>query len=280
AQEQFGRLGSLNIIVKTVKPPEEQDASEQSESMVEYGVTYADAERFRNSIPGVEVIVPNRRISQRAWYRNRKVAVEVIGTVPWLPEASPIQLQRGRFLSSIDMDHKQGICVVDERIVEALFTFDDPLGQDVKIASDYYRVVGIVSAESPVPATRGSENGVARVQSQGGANVGSIYVPLTAVKDRFGEITIQISGESGGNIEKVELQEIIIKVGAMDNVLPTRDIVDTLLSRFHEKNDYQIVVPLELLRQAKRTQRIFSIVLGSIAAISLLVGGIGIMNIM
>jgi len=63
-------------------------------------------------------------------------------------------------------------------------------------------------------------------------------------------------------------------------VLSTRDIVDTLLSRFHKKNDYQIVVPLELLRQAKRTQRIFSIVLGSIAAISLLVGGIGIMNIM
>ena len=281
AQEQFGRLGSLNIIVKTVKPPEEQDASEQTESMVEYGVTYADAERFRNSIPDVEVIVPNRRISQRAWYRNRKVAVEVIGTVPWLPEASPIRLQRGRFLSSIDMDHKQGVCVVDERIVEELFAFDDPLGQDVKIASDYYRVIGVVSAESPIPATGGSENGAARVQSQGGANVGSIYVPLTAVKDRFGEIAIQIkSGESGGNIEKVELQEIIVKVGAIDNVLSTRDIVDTLLSRFHEKNDYQIIVPLELLRQAKRTQRIFSIVLGSIAAISLLVGGIGIMNIM
>ena len=91
---------------------------------------------------------------------------------------------------------------------------------------------------------------------------------------------MQLSGEAGRNIEKVELQEVIVKVDEMNKVLPTRDILDTLLSRFHKKDDYQIVVPLELLRQAARTKRIFSIVLGSIAAISLLVGGIGIMNIM
>ncbi|GAH84956.1 unnamed protein product, partial [marine sediment metagenome] len=69
------------------------------------GLTYADAERFRNSIPDVEVVVPIRRLSQQAWYRNRKVAIEVISTVPWYPEMSPIQLRFGRFLSSIDMHH-------------------------------------------------------------------------------------------------------------------------------------------------------------------------------
>ena len=90
---------------------------------------------------------------------------------------------------------------------------------------------------------------------------------------------MQISG-TGRTVERVELQEIIVKVGSVDEVLPTRDILDTLLDRFHKKNDYQVIVPLELLKQAKQTQRIFSIVLGSIAAISLLVGGIGIMNIM
>ena len=71
-----------------------------------------------------------------------------------------------------------------------------------------------------------------------------------------------------------------MKVPDIEQVLPTRDILDSLLSRTHKKKDYQITVPLELLRQAARTKRIFSIVLGSIAAISLLVGGIGIMNIM
>ena len=280
AQEQIARLGSLNIIIKTIKPPEDEDASSQSESMVEYGLTYIDAERFRNGIPDVEVVVPIRRFSQQAWYRNRRVAIEIIGTVPWHTETAPIQLKLGRFLSSIDMHHKQGVCIVDERVVRELFGFDDPLGQDVKIAGDYYRTVGIVSAAAAVSSAGGFGGEIPEERAMGGANVGAIYIPLTTVKDRFGEISIQLSGNTGRNIEKVELQEVIVKVDEMNKVLPTRDILDTLLSRFHKKNDYQIVVPLELLRQAARTKRIFSIVLGSIAAISLLVGGIGIMNIM
>ena len=280
AQEQIARLGSLNIIIKTIKPPEDEEASSQSESMVEYGLTYIDAERFRNGIPDVEVVVPIRRFSQQAWYRNRRVAIEIIGTVPWHTETAPIQLKLGRFLSSIDMHHKQGVCIVDERVVRELFGFDDPLGQDVKIAGDYYRTVGIVSAAAAVSSAGGFGGEIPVERAMGGANVGSIYIPLTTVKDRFGEISIQLSGNTGRNIEKVELQEVIVKVDEMSKVLPTRDILDTLLSRFHKKNDYQIVVPLELLRQAARTKRIFSIVLGSIAAISLLVGGIGIMNIM
>jgi len=280
AQEQIARLGSLNIIIKTIKPPEDEEASSQSESMVEYGLTYIDAERFRNGIPDVEVVVPIRRFSQHAWYRNRRVAIEIIGTVPWHTETAPIQLKLGRFLSSIDMHHKQGVCIVDERVVKELFGFDDPLGQDVKIAGDYYRAIGIVSTETAISSADSFGGEIPVERAMGGANVGAIYIPLTTVKDRFGEISIQLSGETGRNIEKVELQEVIVKVDEMNKVLPTRDILDTLLSRFHKKDDYQIVVPLELLRQAARTKRIFSIVLGSIAAISLLVGGIGIMNIM
>jgi len=279
AQEQIARLGSRNVIIKTIKPPEEQDASGESSSMLDYGLTYSDAERFRNGIPDVEVIVPIRRLTEQAWYRNRKASVEIVGTVPWHPDTSPIKLKMGRFLSSTDMHYKQSICVVDERVVRELFAFDDPLGQDVKIASDYYRVVGIVSAQTSKSGENGLTSGASAQQGQSGANLGNIYVPLTTVKDRFGEISLQFSGTSR-NIEKVELQEIIVKVGQMENVLPVRDILGTLLGRFHKKPDYQVIVPLELLKQAERTKLIFSIVLGSIAAISLVVGGIGIMNIM
>jgi len=305
AQAQIARLGSRNIIIKTVKPPEQKDVTGESEMMLEYGLTYLDAERFRNSIPNVEVIVPSRLLSQQAWYRNRKVAIEVIGTVPWYPEISPIQLNSGRFLSSIDMHHKRGVCVIDEKVVRELFVFDDPLSQDVKMARDYYRVVGIVSTQGLGPAaktvsyqflplgiilvfpvqdlssdTETPDNEVAAGQSQGGANVGNIYIPLTTVGNRFGEVSYQRSSSGVRSYERVELQEIIVKVGGMDEVLPTRDTLETLLDRFHKKNDYQVIVPLELLEQAKQAHRIWSIVLASIAAISLLVGGIGIMNIM
>ncbi len=280
AQEQIARLGSRNIILKTMKPPEEQNVTGQQQSLLEYGLTYADAERFHNSIPDVEIVVPNRLISQQAWYRNRKVAIEVVGTVPWYPELSPIQIKQGRFLSSVDTHYKQGVCVVDEKVVTDLFGFDYPLGQDVKIAKDYYRVIGIVSVRDSGQAAKTPNSGASGKRGRSGAKAGNIYIPLTTVKNRFGEISIQVSGSSGVNIEKVELQEIIVKVGSIDKVLPTRDVLETLLVRFHKKNDYQIVVPLELLRQAKELARIFSIVLSSIAAISLLVGGIGIMNIM
>ena len=281
AQAQIARLGSQNIIIKTVKPPEGQEVSGQDQSMREYGLTYDDAERFRNSIPNVEVIVPSRLIPQQAWYRNRKVAIEIVGTVPWYPEITPAQIKLGRFLTSIDLHHKQSICVVDEKVVDELFLFDDPLGQDIKLQSDYYRVVGVVQSQSRGAAAEALSGGgeAAEGKSQG-ANLGNIYIPLTTVKNRFGEISIQFSGSSGRSVERVELQEITVKVGSVDEVLPTRETLETLLARFHKKSDYQVIVPLELLKQAKATQRIFSIVLGSIAAISLLVGGIGIMNIM
>jgi len=107
----------------------------------------------------------------------------------------------------------------------------------------------------------------------------ALYIPLTAAKSRFGEI-IMTRTSGAFNMEKVELHQLIVKVEKLENVVVTSEIIDELLARNRKKQDYEIVVPLELLRQAERTKRIFNIVLGSIAAISLLVGGIGIMNIM
>jgi putative ABC transport system permease protein len=279
AQAQIARLGSTNIIIKTVKPPEDQGAATVGDMLQEYGLTYADAERIRETLPDVRVVVPQRRIVQEVWYRNRKGMAEVVGTIPWYLEIEPIELIQGRFLESVDMHYRQSVCVVDEPVYDKLFMFDDPMGADIKIAGDYYRVVGVVSAAS-LPKT--NQNGSSEEQSQTGSNggvEGNVYISLTTAKQRFGEINLQLTSGSR-QMEKVELQQITVQVQETSQVLPTREVLDVLMSRFHKKKDYQTVVPLELLRQAAATKRIFSIVLGSIAAISLLVGGIGIMNIM
>ncbi|NQV32289.1 MAG: ABC transporter permease [Phycisphaeraceae bacterium] len=278
AQDKIALLGSNNIIVKTVKPTEDQSSMGQQQTLQEYGLTYDDAERFRNAIPDVQIIVPNRRLLQQAAYRRRRIPIEVVGTVPWFPEISPVKLKYGRFLSATDMHYKQGVCVVDEKVVRELFAFDDPLGQDVKIQGDYYRVVGISSEQSATPDSADMQEDKAK-KKKGGANAGGIYIPLTTVKDRFGELAMQFSAGSR-TMERVELQEIIVQVNELAQLLSTRESVQTLLARFHKKTDYEIIVPYELMRQAKDFQRIFTIVLGSIAAISLIVGGIGIMNIM
>jgi putative ABC transport system permease protein len=279
AQEKIAQLGSRNIIIKTVDPPEDQSATGQQQTLKEYGLTYADAERFRNGIPDVQVIVPNRRFSHQAQYRTRRLSIEVVGTVPWYPEISNVEVKYGRFLSSTDMHYKRGICAVDEKLVRELFAFDDPLGQDIKITSDYYRVVGVVTEQSSSQAANGLEDKDPTGAKKSGANLGCIYIPLNTVRNRFGEMSMQISSGSR-SFEKVELQEIIVKVREIDQVMGTSRSLQTLMSRFHKKNDFEIIVPLELMKQAKEFQRIFTIVLGSIAAISLLVGGIGIMNIM
>ena len=283
AQDQIARLGSRNIIIRTVKPSEDKLADAEMSSMKEYGLTYEDAERFRYTIPNVQVVVPSRRIVEEAWFYNRKVAVEVVGTIPWYTEIKPIELQRGRFLEPIDLRHQQRTCVVDEPVYDKLVIFDDLMNADIKISEDYYRVVGIVTALGSRDTT-GSENSNGNGESKSGEEKtggidGNVYIPLTTMKQRFGEIKLQATTTSR-QMEKVELQEITVQVSDDDLVLPTRDVLEDLLSKNHKKKDYQITVPLELLRQAKQTKRIFSIVLGSIAAISPLVGGIGIMNIM
>ena len=176
------------------------------------------------------------------------------------------------------MRYKQGVCVLDEKIVKTLFAFDYPVGEDIKLGTDYYRVVGVAKEKDDTPET--SQTSSSAASSKAGANVGTIYIPLTTAQDRFGETSVQMNSSSGMTMEKVELQEIVVKVNDLIQIIPAKQSVETLLKKYHKKNDYAITVPLELMKRQQDIQRIFTIVLGSIAAISLIVGGIGIMNIM
>ncbi len=280
AQQAVAQLGSTNLILETVKPPEERTDTGSEQVIKEYGLTYDDAESIRNTIPNVQVVVPVREIDHKARYLTRpEVAIKIIGTIPWYTEIAPVRVIRGRFLSSVDLQYRLAVCVIDDQVAQKLFAFDDPLGLDVKIYGSYYRVVGIAS--QPAPAHTTTAFGANPAPSPGTASgvVGNVYIPLTTAKCRFPELDFRFSG-GNRSAEKVELQKITVKADSSEQVLPLRDILDALLARLHKKHDYQIVVPLEQLMAMAKLKRIYSVVLGSIAAISLLVGGIGIMNIM
>jgi len=278
-QAVIARLGSTNLIIETVEPPKVRADTGGANRMNSYGLTYKDAESIQNTLHDVEVVVPIREIDQEARYHNRKVGIKIVGSIPWYTEISPLEVVHGRFLSSIDLHQQQSVCVVDEQLVNGLFGFVDPLGKDVQIQGNSFKVVGVAGVP-PLAGKDDVDNALLAAAGSESAATGNIYLPLSTAKSRFTEITASFSGGKQ-SLERVQLQKITVKVKSAEQVLPMRDILDTLLGRLHEdKKDYRIVVPLELLRQAKRTQRIFSIVLGSIAAISLLVGGIGIMNIM
>ena len=248
AQEQIARLGSTNIILKTVKPPDLEVADATQQTIQEYGLRYDDAERFRETIPDAEVVVPARRKPQQTRYLNRRLTTEIIGTVPWYTELAPIETIMGRFLTSMDIHYSSAVCVIDETVLNKLFKFDDPMGQNVKIMGEYYSVVGVVRDKSiGVENEESPDTGSAT----GGAGVtGEVYIPLTTMKNRFGETEVQIGGSTGVSGEKVELSEITVRVPDTDRVLPTQEVLVNLLQQHHKKKDYTIIVPLELLRQA------------------------------
>jgi len=269
AQEQIRQLGSQNVIVRSVKPPQKENLSAQQSNFVsEYGLTYKDAERIRSTIPGVEVLVPSRSIRAEVFFSRRRADANVIGTVPWYLQVANQKVSEGRFITEADMDRQANVCVLSDPLAKRMFPFENPVGKNLRIKGDYYRVVGIMEG-----------TGMARQNPSSGESLLSLFIPLTTAKGRFGTILVN---RSTGSIsaEKVELHQLTVKVKELDLVRPVASVIRQILDRTRKQVDYEIVVPLELLRQAERTKRIFNIVLGSIAAISLLVGGIGIMNIM
>ncbi len=274
AQQQIRELGANNIIVRSVQPPEEQGAAPQQARAVEYGLTYADVRRFRDTIPGVSVIVPGREIRSDIWNNDRRVVGTVIGTVPWYPEMNNSPMASGRFFADEEMHRSANVTVLDRALAAELFPVDNPLGQTVRIGRQYYRVIGVI-ADREAAAANNNGNNDAGVRAQ----QYRMLIPLTAARNRFGETIVeQRSGTLSA--ETVELHQATVRVHDQSAVVDTSLIIGDLLERHHRQVDYEIIVPLELLRQAEQTQRIFNIVLGSIAAISLVVGGIGIMNIM
>lgn len=279
AQEQIRSLGSNNIIVRSVKPPEEKSSTSQRTWLLEYGIAYADLERIRATLPGVEILVPARIMRQDVWNGGRRIDCDLYGTVPWYPEVNNHRVARGRFFTETEMNDGTYVAVLDAGVESALFPIDPAIGNTLRAGSHYYRVIGVMEPQSARITKDGASTPPANNANGASGAPNRIYVPLNAARKQFGEILVN---QQSGSFEatRVELHEATVKVARLEDVVDTAQVIADLLAANHRKTDYEVVVPLELLRQAERTKRIFNIVLGAIAAISLLVGGIGIMNIM
>ncbi|MBI1849100.1 MAG: ABC transporter permease [Planctomycetes bacterium] len=268
AQEQIRALGATSIIVRSVKPPESQSASAERARVVEYGLTFDDASRIGTSFPGVEVVVPVWELRKDVRFLDRRSDGHVVGTVPWFAEMTQFHVARGRFLTRSDLDEKASVCVLGDGIARELFRLESPLDRVVRVGSAYFRVVGVMEPKRVSTTASGT---IEYAQD--------VYLPLTSARETYGQV-IQTVSTGTRERERIELSQVLLRVSGQDRVEPIADSLRTMLLRFHKKDDWDLVVPLELLRRAEATKHIFEIVLGSIAGISLLVGGIGIMNIM
>ena len=269
AQEQIRQLGSQNVILRSVKPQEEQ-VSNQRQRVISYGITYEDLARVEDTFPGVRRAVPLRKLPEEVRVGQVAIRPDVISTIPAYQEATGRVVSLGRFLNEVDEATSANVCVLGHETSRALFPFSDPVGEQVKIGADYFTVVGTL-----LPRVRlGSDQ-----PSAGEENVGEVFIPLSTGATWFGEMLVKMRAGSM-DMEEVQLHELIVEVEHAENVPMVAAACRQMLLTQHTQRDYKVVVPLELLLRAEETKRIFNIVLGSIAGISLLVGGIGIMNVM
>ena len=272
AQEQIRRLGSQNIILESVKPPDGQGSSAEARSMViEYGLTTRDIQQIRQTVPGIQVVVPSRILSENIWNLDRSVDGQILGVLPIYPEMRNRKVTQGRFFTDLELAEKLPVCVLNQTAAAKLFPLSTPTGKSVRVKGYYYKVLGIMEDEGQ------------RIGGEGGgksnAGTAQVMIPFSTLMDQYGETFFRMRSGSF-EAEKVEFHEAIVRVNDVTQVESRANAIRHLLAKNHKKEDWRIIVPVELLRQAERTKQIFSIVLGSIAAISLVVGGIGIMNIM
>jgi putative ABC transport system permease protein len=274
AMDQIEQLGARNIIVRSVKPPETQTAQQGQRSgwVSRFGLTRQDLENIQYNFPHVERIVPLKSVGSQVLRNERRMMSQAFGTTPEFIAAINLRVERGRYLSEGDMAGEELVCVIGQKVAENLFPLEDPLGQTLRIDARIFTVVGILR---PVGLAAGS----------GAALVGrdlnmDVHIPMTTARAVFGDATFRGTGGNRQN-EEVQVSEVILTSLSRDTVLTDADRLKRLLEvRRTGMTDVSAYVPYELLENARKQAVTYQMVFGSIAGIALLVGGIGIMNIM
>ena len=260
AMEMIERMGLRNILVrsKDMKPDELEEIRKKS-----LGVSPRDARAIMEGVPGVQLVAPRIEVETYKVMAAGTTAedTKVFGVSHRQQGLSHLVVSQGRFLDSWDETRHSQVCVVGTRVARDLFGYSEAMGRRLKINDVWFEVVGIL-------ADSGGST------SFEGVNIGStsseIYIPVSTAMRKFDRDPMSSP-----------LDEIVIRLSPEVSPRVTASTIRLLLDRLHAgAKDFELVIPEALLEQSRRTQRLFSIVMGCIAGISLLVGGIGIMNIM
>ncbi len=254
--ERIQRQGVDNIILHSKHPLANETGGERIYS---YGITAEDIAHFNTVFDNVKKVVPVVELRQTIYANGKATDVVLVGATPEFLRVSRSENAdpRGRWLLDSDSVIAEQVCSVGVDAARQLFGLEDPLGKTVSVYGATFKVVGILN--NPLQSKLAGKYDINNL----------VYVDYNTLLSVFNRDAL-----------KVEADYVYVQVDDLDYLENTADRVRTYLNETHELPDYTISVPYELLLSEKATQRIFSVVMGSIAAISLLVGGIGIMNIM
>lgn len=273
AQQQIKDLGAKNVIVRSVKPAQQSSSTSGRSMFLEYGLLRDDYKRIVSNLPSeiLERAVPMREIRKEVRCDERTLECRVVGCSPDYPLLNQLTVERGRFLTSRDGEPPQNVCVLGAETARALFPFEDPINRAIQIEKDFYRIVGTTQRRDPTAAIGGSLDSQDYNQD--------VYIPLPTLRVRIGDM-IMTSRSGSREGELVQLSQVTVGLKRIEDVEEVSEVIKNLLEKYHPNKDFAVVVPKELLRQAELLRLMFNLLLVLIAGISLIVGGIGIMNIM
>ncbi|MDQ7780167.1 MAG: ABC transporter permease [Planctomycetota bacterium] len=267
ALQQFEALGISNIRVKSTKPVQKERQAGGRQFVLKYGVLPEDVSHLCAVVPNLAGHCISRRMKKNIWYGDERSPITVLGVEPSYARLNNLRLRGGRFISDLDQEFAAQVCVLGGGASRDLFKSLNPVGSSIKIEHRHFDIVGALEDMSEGSATAE-------------AHFGSyVFIPYNACLERYGKYNIiREPGRMEG--EEVYVDELVLALSAPESVMPAATVVRHYFERTHPSQDYEIVVPLELLRQREQARRVFNLVMLVIASISLLVGGIGIMNIM
>jgi len=267
ASQSIAKLGSSNVILESVQLPPDPTAQNQRQPVPlwrqQYGLTEADRTRIKNTIPFVSFVHPEAEQNEQVNSPASQRRAILIATTEKAPSVRNIQPVEGRFFSALETERAAPVCVLSPSLRRKLFPFGKAIGQTVRIQSDYYTVLGVYS-----PGSEDEDSEEAKDSET--AREDMLYLPFTTARTRITNFAFS----------RTQYDTLIVRAEDTSRVPEVGGSIEALMESTHRQKDYRIIVPLELLAQARQTQQLFNVILGSIAAISLLVGGIGIMNIM
>ena len=269
AQQQIKELGATNIILRSKEPSSASEGQNANSRVRIYGLLRDDQRRIVTNIPTIRRAVAMREAQFELRLGDRTVDAKLVGCVEGYLQFNQLEIARGRWLNP--QDRGKNVVVLADDTARRLFPLENPIGRVVGVGSEFYVVIG--QTKPRIASAAIGDSLAARDYNL------DACIPLKTFHDRVGDLVVRrVGGEF--QAKQVELSQITVKVGHADDVEETAAIIRTLLKKYHEQEDYTVVVPQELLRQAERTRAMFNVLLVVIAGISLLVGGIGIMNIM
>ncbi len=255
------QLGVNNIIVEAREAVDRNEL--QAVRAISPGLTFRDFRAISENVAGIEALTPRKRFKpQKVLPKTNQEPPQLIGVLPNFVEINSLRLISGRFFDDADNQRSAPVCVLGESAKVNLLGYEDAIGRYVKVNDTWLQVIGVLTPQ----ATSDTE-------VEGSLNRNNMVIaPLNTVMRRF---------EDNNSYLKDEIDGIYIKVHATTDSVDTANVVKAILAATHkDAGDFSVIVPAGLLEERRRTQFIFSVVMICIAGISLLVGGIGIMNIM